>query len=192
MIKKITPTDEEVLSGIRAADRMLIEHLYDRYLPGIIRLVKRNNGSESEARDIFQEAVIVLFRKANDEEFRLTSSLQTYILVVCRNLWRKKLRNHREVELLEDEENDFVDISQDLDQWIEKSSREQLFFRHFDRLGEKCQSILKWFFDKIPMKEIAKKLDTSESYVKKRKFICKKRLMEGIQNDPEFKELSDG
>ena len=112
MIKKITPTDEEVLSGIRAADRMLIEHLYDRYLPGIIRLVKRNNGSESEARDIFQEVVIVLFRKANDGEFRLTSSLQTYILVVCRNLWRKKLRNHREVELLEDEENDFVILSE--------------------------------------------------------------------------------
>jgi DNA-directed RNA polymerase specialized sigma subunit len=65
-----------------------------------------------------------------------------------------------------------------------------LYYTHFDALGEKCRQILQWFFDKTPLKEIAKRLDTSEGYIKKRKFQCKKQLIEAIQSDAKFKELS--
>ena len=50
---------------------------------------------------------------------------------------------------------------------------------------------MQWFFDKMPLRKIAKKLDTSEGYIKKRKFICKEKLIKAIKADAIFNELKN-
>ena len=63
MIRAINDIDQQLLKGIMNADRNAVKRIYDLILPSIIHWVKENNGSESDARDIFQEALIALFRK---------------------------------------------------------------------------------------------------------------------------------
>jgi hypothetical protein len=45
------------------------------------------------------------------------------------------------------------------------------------------------FFEKTAMKEIAKVMDTTEPYARRKKHLCQKSLTEAIQNDPIYQEL---
>ena len=102
------------------------------------------------------------------------------------NLW-----NNKKFEVSEPEDLERVDLDQDLIGRLEQSEKEQLFYKHFDLLGEQCRKIMMWFFDKTALSEIAKRLDTTENYIKKRKFVCKEKLVKAIQNDPSFSELKN-
>ncbi len=188
MIHASNTQDQQLLEGILNADNQAIEAIYSLALPAVISWVKENNGSESDARDIFQEALIALFRKVESGEFKLTCTLKSFLRIMCRNLWLSRLRNKQnQASSLDGIET--VDLDADLESRLEQSEKEQLFFKHFDLLGENCRKIMQWFFEKVPLKQIAEKLDTSESYIKKRKFICKEKLVKAIQNDERFEEL---
>lgn len=189
VIKAAHQTDLQLLEGIKIGDRKVIIQVYDLVLPSVIQWVKENNGTEEDARDVFQESMISVFRRLESSSFTLTCTLKSYLRIVCRNLWLSKLKNKNN-QTTPLETADEVILDQDIESQIEKSEKTQLYFKHFDELGENCKKIMKWFFGKIPLKKIAERLDTSESYIKKRKFMCKKKLIEAIQRDPVFKELN--
>jgi hypothetical protein len=65
-------------------------------------------------------------------------------------------------------------------------------YKHFEALPDNCRKILALFFDKVPMADIAAELQSTEAYIKKRKFLCKSRLVEQIKADPVYKELRNG
>ena len=93
VIKASTITDSQLLQGLQNSDRKAIQAIYDLALPVVIDWIKQNNGSEQDARDIFQEALIALFRKVNESEFTLTCTLKSFIRIMCRNLWLTRLRD---------------------------------------------------------------------------------------------------
>ena len=188
-IKAITPTDQTLLEGLALSKRQSIKAIYDLALPSVIHWVKDNSGTEDDARDIYQEALIALYDKINQKDFTLTCSLKSFIRIMCRNIWLSKIRNKSKLYTKDIEDADGIEIEEDLLQALEHSEQEKLYFKHFNLLGESCQTILRAYFEKTPVKEIAKNLDTSESYVKKRKFQCKEKLINAIQADPIFKHL---
>jgi len=63
MITALTKEDERLLIGIANADRECINKVYESVLPTVIRWVQENNGTETDARDVFQEAIIALYKK---------------------------------------------------------------------------------------------------------------------------------
>jgi RNA polymerase sigma factor (sigma-70 family) len=183
--------DRELLIGLTRAESSAVRKVYDLVLPSVIAWVHDNNGSEADARDIFQEALIALFLKLEKEDFELTCTLKSFLRIICRNLWLTKLRDSKNkqtsaLEEIEDdvEENDLVDK-------IAQTDRNRLFIKHFNKLSESCRKRLSLFFNKISFAEIARKFNTSEGYVKKNKFRCKQRLINAIQQDPLFTELKN-
>jgi RNA polymerase sigma factor, sigma-70 family len=191
MIEAQSVHDEKMLRGLLNSDRQAIMEVYDLALPAVIHWVKENSGTEADARDIFQEAILALFQKLEKGEVRLTCTLKSFLRIICRNLWLARLRNRRKVQVTPLEQIENVELDNDLMQSIAQSERAQLFFHHFDALGDNCRKILQWFFDKVPMKTIAERLDSSESYIKKRKFICKEKLVKAIKADAKFDELKN-
>lgn len=191
MIKASNTKDQSLLEGLLNADAASIKATYDLALPAVINWVKENNGSEADARDIFQEALIALFRKLEGGELVLTCTLKSFLRIMCRNLWLSRLRNKQNQASPLEQLEESADLDEDLERRLEQSEKEQLFFKHFDSLGENCRKIMQWFFDKVPLKQIAVRLDTSEGYIKKRKFKCKEQLVKAIQADPKFSELNE-
>ncbi|HEY4337609.1 MAG TPA: sigma-70 family RNA polymerase sigma factor, partial [Puia sp.] len=60
-----TETDEQkLLEGLAQNDRKAIEAIYKQHFNMVQSLILNNNGYPDDARDIFQEAMIVLFEKA--------------------------------------------------------------------------------------------------------------------------------
>lgn len=187
MIKALNTADQTALEALQTGGTAAIQTLYDQHLPGIILWIKENSGSESDARDIFQEALLALFRKVQAEEIELTCPLKNYIRAICKNLWLARFRKQkRMVSLDPDMEEGLLD--QAIVKEMESIEQRNFFYRHFKKLGDSCQQILALFFEKRPLQEIADKLNTSLAYIKKRKFQCKEQLVQSIQCDPHFEE----
>ena len=92
MIKAINPKEQNTLEGILKGDSSVINEVYKDVLPSIIYWVKQNSGSELEARDIFQDAMIILFKKLGTGHLELICSIKTYLKAICQNLWLNQLR----------------------------------------------------------------------------------------------------
>ena len=57
----------------------------------VLQFILNNNGNEDDAKDVYQEGIIVLYNKIKGGDFELSSKLKTYIYSVCRRIWLKKL-----------------------------------------------------------------------------------------------------
>jgi RNA polymerase sigma factor (sigma-70 family) len=185
----ITATKNEdlvLLEGMQRGDEKVILRIYDLALRSVITWVEENSGSEADARDVFQDALMALYRRLNSGDFELSCTLKSYLRIVCKNLWLAKIRKSGKVSHLDKESEENQVMDQEIIEQIETNERRKFFYLHFEKLAESCQKIMSMFFDKIPLVEIARKMDTSEAYIKKRKFQCKEQLVKSIQADKEF------
>jgi RNA polymerase sigma factor (sigma-70 family) len=88
-------SDNTLFDKLKAEDNSSFELLYKFYFPSVSSYIKQNLGSNQDAEDIFQEAIIVLLQKVRQADFVLTSSLKTYLYAIAKNLWLKRLRDNK-------------------------------------------------------------------------------------------------
>ena len=81
--------EKVLLEGLAQNDRLAIETLYQQHYSMVQSLIINNQGTADDARDIFQEAMIVLYEKARSGSFELNCQLKTYVYSVSRRLWLK-------------------------------------------------------------------------------------------------------
>lgn len=179
----------DYLSAIVAGDRTVITKMYATLFPSIRRMVRDYGGSEDDAKDVFQDAVIVLYEKAQNPAFQLTSKFSTLFYGVCRNLWRSRQQKKSASELtIPDHAKYIEDESAEID--LLAVERNNLFYRALRQLGADCQQLLQLFFQKRSMEEIAQAMGfASEGYARVRKSQCKDRLVELVKKAPEYQEL---
>ena len=153
--------------------------------------MKKNSGDNDDANDVFQEAVIVIYRKLKANELVLNCAFETYLFSVCKYLWFKQLdRQKAERDMIQDSSSYENEYDHDFMDAADKNERFKLYQKHFQMLGTDCQKLLQLFFDKISLKQIAQIMGfTSEKYVKKRKFKCKEYLVTSIKQDLNYKKL---
>ena len=179
------------LEGIKSRDSKVLNEIYLDILPGITNWVKENGGQEDDAKDIFQEMIVSVYKKTQSENFELTCTFWSYALIVCRNLWFAKNRNKSKMTYSDTIENEKVYVDEDTQRNLENHEQFLLYRKHFSSLGDSCQKILSMFFAKVKMAEIALKLDMTAAYIKKRKFKCKEELIQKIKADELFEELTN-
>ena len=157
------------------------------YFPKVEKLILSKGGSKEDALDIYQEALIIFYRKATAPGFELTSAIGTYLYSVCRFLWKdeliKKNKHHKT-----DFNDDFsVSETQDLSEAIEKERKIELAESIIAQLGEKCKKLIVMFYYKsMRMAEIAKKLGfKSEKIAKNQKYKCMERARQQLQQSAE-------
>src|SRR5690349_24465334 len=83
-------------------------------------LIINNNGSTDDARDVFQEAMIVLYEKARSGNFELHCQIKTYVYSVSRRIWLKRLQQSRRFvgEIANTEST--VPVEEDLDEHVKR------------------------------------------------------------------------
>ncbi len=141
-------------------------------------LIVNNTGTSDDARDIFQEAMIVLYEKSKQPGFELSCQLKTYLYSVCRRLWLKKLSQGQrfipEINGLEET----VPVEEEIETAELRNREYQLMERALSGLGEPCRSILEAFYlEKKNMNEIAANFGyTNPANAKNQKYKCLLRL----------------
>lgn len=167
--------EKELFERIRSGDEKALEFLYKKYYRMMTKMVITNSGTEEEARDIYQDALIVFWQKATSGNLVMTSKISTYIYSICQNLWRKELDRKKR---LSNETND-TPVSMDTD----SKEREQIIARCINQLGETCKKVLMYYyFEEMSMQDIAERLGFANTdTAKTKKYKCKKKLDELIK-----------
>lgn len=177
------------IQAIINGDSEGLRKIYTDLLPRIRKLILRNGGQEEDAQDIFQSAILIIYEKALKDDFQLTSSFYTLLYGICRNLWGNRLqkKSFQEVTLPLDIK---YKSDQNIEEELERVEEQDLFWFAFQQLGVDCQRLLRLFFEKEKMERIAQVMGyTSISYAKKKKFMCKEKLIKLVKADQRFEEL---
>lgn len=162
--------DKEILERIGQGDEKALDYLYTKYYRMMVKMVKDNSGTEDEAKDVYQEALLAFWQRAASRKLVLTSKISTYLYSICQNLWRKELDKKRR---LTHEEVDGEDH-----QRYEAEERLRIVQECMNELGDVCRKVLTYYyFDGLSMTDIAKKLNFSNTdTAKTKKYKCKKKL----------------
>jgi RNA polymerase sigma factor (sigma-70 family) len=161
--------DKKILELFKNGQReKAFSRLYDLY-PKIEALIISKGGQKQDASDVFQEALIILNRNLEKSDFKLTSSFYTYLYSVSRFVW-KDIQNKFSKEELHQLNNQEIEHFHS----VLEEKKYQLAERAFLELGERCQQLLRLFYQKVmSFKEIANIMQfASEKVAKNQKYKC--------------------
>ncbi len=188
-------TDKEIVKHLKKRKGSAVKYLYDKFLP-IVKYIAKNTkinkadiyviGDEEDAQNVFNEALLVIIRKIDEDKLNLEVKFSTFFYAVCRNILNSKLKrrivamSYKLTQSIVMEEAE-VNISENYDRDIQKEALDY----YFKKLSKSCQKILRLYWLEIPVKEIAKKTGFTEKYIRKRKYICKNKLIKLIIENPD-------
>ena len=177
--------EKEIFERIRKGDEKALEFIYKKYYRMMTKLVITNSGTEEEARDVYQDALVVFWQKARSGNLVLTSKMSTFIYSVCQNLWRKELDRKKRMS------NEEKDSSVSLD--LDAPEREKIIAKCLEQLGETCRKVLMYYyFDEMSMQEIANKLGFANTdTAKTKKYKCKQKLDELVKSQYSERDFLD-
>ncbi len=181
-------TDKEIVECLRNRHSYVVHYLSDRYLPMIRLLVTQLGGSSEDAKDIFQEGLMIILEKIDREEFMLTCKFKTYLYCVCENLWRIVLKKRHSAS------NYFVrkadpEEETDLSEMMDNNLCREIFLGAFETLDAVSKSILKLYWDEMSPQDIADKLGYSYGYVRKKKCEAQAVLTETVKKHPDYQKI---
>ncbi|WP_342331866.1 sigma-70 family RNA polymerase sigma factor [Pedobacter sp. FW305-3-2-15-E-R2A2] len=172
------PTDREVVLGILNDSEDALNKLYTGYFPMILQFILNNNGGEDDAKDVYQEGIIVLYNKIKGGNFELSSKLKTYIYSVCRRIWLKKLSQQSKKTSNISDFEDVMAVEVDVEQHEEKDKQFDKMQDALLHLGEPCKTIIQDFYiNNLSMQDICEKFGyTNTDNAKTQKYKCLQRL----------------
>ncbi len=189
-----TLTDNQILNGLQSPDisqhDLALKAIYAQCYPVIARYIAKNNGTKEDMDDIFQDAVLVFYRKARTIGFTLHCTVTTYIYSVCKKLWLNQLRKQNRFQTV-DIELQSITIEDDQLAILNENENKKQLTKVMDQLGPGCKKILSlYYFDRMRMKDIAPIMNLqSEQAAKNKKAGCMKKLKSMIAQSPFLKTL---
>ncbi len=167
-----------LLKGLAAGDRKIIEGIYKDHFNMIQSLIVNNNGTADDARDIFQEAMVVLYEKVRTGCFELNCQLKTYLYSVSKRLWLKRLHQNNRLFTQEVDLETTVPVDEEIGQHEKRDAEFELMSQAIQRLGEPCKSLLEaYYLRKMKMQDIALQFGyTNSDNAKNQKYKCLMRL----------------
>lgn len=157
-----------------------LERIYAKTYPMVRHYVKENRGTDEDAKDIFQEALITYYEKVVYDKLTLTSSVSTYLMGICKNLWRQELgKRARKIGLMDapvDEVGEEVAVDD------EQPTATLMAF--VEQLGETCRSILvNFYYFGHRLEQIAEQRGyRSVRSATVQKFKCLERLRKAVSH----------
>ena len=172
------PTDREVVLGVLNNSEEALNKLYTGYFPMVLQFILNNNGDQDDAKDVFQEGIIVLYNKIKSGDFELSSKLKTYIYSVCRRIWLKKLQQYNRYSNEVESMAATVPVEEDVEEYEKRDQEFVMMEKAVGSLGEPCKSLIEAFYiQKRNMQDIATQFGyTNADNAKNQKYKCLMRL----------------
>lgn len=187
-------TTEQILEGIVNNNNFIIVYVYKKFFKIVNKFILDHGGREEDARDIFQDGLMVIYEQRKKYNLRLEYEFSTYFYAICKNKWMRKQRDSKKMILV-----DMDKISNDMEviglgkYFIEteelflKEERSRVYQQNFEKMSEECRKLLRMIAKGLNIKEIQIRFDyKSEGFTYKKKSICKSRLINLIKQDKNF------
>ncbi len=191
------PNDHTLLQWVRSDDEgqrdRFFRLAYTHYYESIEMMVLKNNGTKSEAKDLFQDGLIVLYQHILKKNFHGNSSIKTYFYAICRKLWLKKLKKDLPTTEIDAGVRE-IKVDPEPEKVLIGNERTQLIEQLLDQLGSDCYKLLKLFYyEHYSMRKIKQYFGlANEQVAKNKKAKCMRKLREKLSQHPNYLKLLKG
>jgi RNA polymerase sigma factor (sigma-70 family) len=181
-------SDNEILECLRNRQSYVVHYLSDRYMPMIRLMVNQMGGSTDDARDIFQDGLIIMLEKLDNNDFVLTCKFKTFLYCVCENLWKQVL-DKRQAATNYFSRRMEPEASSDFTELMDNTLYEKIFRDMFETLDPISKKILKLYWQDISPQEIADQMGYTYGYVRKKKCEAQSELTEKVKSHPDYRRI---
>lgn len=160
-------------------DEQAIAKFYNTNFNKVRSYVLKNSGTEQDAKDVYQEAFIVLWRKVTEEIgfIKSESKAAGFLYQVSKNKWLDQLRSSRVKLKTELSENGIYAEPESEEDEYEVRLKEMKNALH--KLGSQCKELLTLFYyAQKSMDEIGQNLKMNSASARNQKYRCMKQLRE--------------
>ncbi|MFT3826929.1 MAG: sigma-70 family RNA polymerase sigma factor [Chitinophagaceae bacterium] len=176
--------DQRYLEGLLHNDTQVVQEIYRRFANPVKFYIIKNQGSEDDAADIFQESIMDIYNQARHKNLQLTCPFEPFLLLVCKRKWLNELKKRGRTPVT-NAGDDLSGIGEDVfataEQVEKEESKIRVFTEQFERLGEKCKEILRMSMTGEAQEKIADLLGVTYGYLRKKKSECMATLLTYIQ-----------
>lgn len=173
-----TTSLHDLLPAIKSNDEQVLQHLYTTNYPAVAQYVRKNSGSDEDARDIYQEAFVAVWRNIRLDKFTESdqASLSGYIFRIAKNKWIDQLRSRKTRQVVDLGEERINGIPADQ---VSPETHEFLdAVKHqFGSLGARCRDLLnRFYYRRQSIRQIAAEFNWTEPTAKNNKYRCLQEL----------------
>ena len=170
-----------------------VRYLYEHFFEDAATEIRLKGGTEEDAADIFQEAVLILIDNIKSGKFRHESSVKTFLVGIARNLWlfekrTRERRASREINFSSSETNYSEAENFEIGDRVFSKSNTDVIQTIFKHVGEICSKILVGFYyENSSMKSLLQRFHfDNEQVLRNRKARCMKKLKKFLTEQPEL------
>jgi RNA polymerase sigma factor (sigma-70 family) len=174
--------DHRYIEALRQRDERSIREIYRLHADQAARWVLARGGSTDDARDIFQEALVAVFDKAQNPDFVLTCPLGALLHVIYSRRWVDRLRqksresvvrNEEELRYASEADGDALEAAEEV---LAEQNRQERLRQAFAQLSELCRQLLTLLSNGTAPREAAEQLQmNSVDTLYRRKNACTER-----------------
>jgi RNA polymerase sigma factor (sigma-70 family) len=141
----------QLLEQLRAGKHTAaLKELYKAW-PPVRHFIKTHGGNEDDARDVFQESLLIFYKNVQKKDFALTAQVGTYLFSICKYLWKDELKKKNRVVSF-----DCPERPEEISDFHEYEEKTRWLNNVLTSIGEKCATMLRLFYyKKMSMDEIA-------------------------------------
>jgi RNA polymerase sigma factor (sigma-70 family) len=183
--------DQLYIDGFAQNNSVIVQAIYKKFVPKVIYYIKSNSGDYDQAQDVVQEVLMTIYDQAKTKGLQLSCPFDAYFFLLCKRRWLNELKKSSNKMVTINDDNVYKDESttEMVNETEIFETKNQLYELMFQKLGEKCQEMLKTSFSTKTMEEVAEKLNVTYAYARKKKSICTGELTRMIQESNEYKLL---
>jgi RNA polymerase sigma factor (sigma-70 family) len=134
-----------------------LTQLYITAFPAVARYISKQGGSLDEAKDIFQDALVIYYEKHTAGGLHITHTETAYLLGIARHLWLHHVQQKQ--KLAGSDANNYHHLPDEEMQARPSTGR---LLRYLEKAGRKCMDMLQaFYYDKYNMQQIAKRFGLS-------------------------------
>ncbi len=182
---KIIHTDQRFVIALLQNDSVLVAEIYKRFAGKVKTHILHNSGTEDEAADIFQEALIDIYQQARYKSLELICPFEPFLLLVCKRKWLNELKKRDRHRVTKDP-GELSEVGEDVFAVAEEiklqEEKAKLFMTMFELLGDRCKEIIRKCLGNKPQDKVAADLGVSYAYLRKKKSECTAELIKLIQS----------
>ena len=161
-----------LLDGDDKQRKLALSAIYGLSFRSISNVVRRMGGTKEDIEDIYQEALLVLYKNLLTNKFRKDSSLKTYLYSISKNIWTKSF--NKKVK-----KSNLAFDNSGLKTEVQSEINSDLFSELFNHISDSCKKILvQFYFEKRSMEEIMDSFQLgSIQAAKNKKYRCLQSLI---------------
>lgn len=165
------------LTGLHRNDPVTIRALYTKHFPAVRQYVVQNSGTASDAQDVFQEAVTVLWLSVKEGRFHTGTESDPggFLFRVAKNKWLDVVRSaaHKHMKVVHDDRT--IELGTEPIEDVE--GRIQRLRGVYEKLDDKCRTVLdQFYFERKDLATIAVGMGVEEESIRTIKYRCMMKL----------------